>query len=134
MDCQVSDWTEWDACSVTCGGGRTNRTRTETCPGESGLHSFWKSEECSLFWEVREPAESDRESAGGRGERFKDDREGVLGGVREVGAASAAFGYEKRLGVRPGGWAMLGSVPSRSLQVHGRKPGAKEEGVSSGQG
>ncbi|CAE7739327.1 Sspo [Symbiodinium sp. CCMP2592] len=61
MDCQVSDWTEWDACSVSCGGGRTNRTRTETYVNRPNL---------------------------------------TAASLLEVGAASAAFGYEKRLGVR----------------------------------
>ena len=60
-------------------------------------------------------------------------REGFWGAFVRSELPRRPSATEKRLGVRPG-WAMLGSVPSRTLQVHGRKPGAKEEGVSSGQG
>ncbi|CAE7251463.1 SSPO [Symbiodinium natans] len=60
MDCQVSDWTEWETCSVSCGGGDTNRTRTETYI----------------------------------------NRPNLTASLLEVEAASTAFGYEKRLGVR----------------------------------
>eukprot|EP00930_Biecheleria_cincta_P043973 TRINITY_DN30169_c0_g2_i1.p1 TRINITY_DN30169_c0_g2~~TRINITY_DN30169_c0_g2_i1.p1 ORF type:complete len:1516 (+),score=202.90 TRINITY_DN30169_c0_g2_i1:88-4635(+) len=34
VDCQLADWTEWGACSETCGGGTTNRSRPIRIPAQ----------------------------------------------------------------------------------------------------
>ncbi len=36
VDCKVSGWSSWSACSVTCGGGVTRQTRTVTRPAANG--------------------------------------------------------------------------------------------------
>jgi len=36
VDCAVSGWSNWTNCNATCGGGRTNRTRTVTTPASGG--------------------------------------------------------------------------------------------------
>lgn len=39
VDCQVSNWSAWSACSATCGGGTQTRTRTVLVQPENGGQS-----------------------------------------------------------------------------------------------
>merc|ERR1719165_45301 len=48
IDCELSDWSDWSACSTTCGEGDTERTRTMVLEPANG------GKECPL--EVTEAA------------------------------------------------------------------------------
>ena len=49
MDCELSTWGEWDACSATCGGGMQAKTRTVQTPANGGKDcegELEKEQEC----------------------------------------------------------------------------------------
>ena len=127
------------AASLAAVGAPIGRGQRRALPSLSGLRSPQLHHCSSLLWEVREPAESHRrESAGGGPGGGVDgwsccellraaswSGRSCLGGLRLREAA----GCEAR---RP---QLSAALDSAALcEVHGRKPGAEEEGVPSGKG
>merc|ERR1712084_49006 len=42
VDCVLSDWSEWSACSKACGGGTQERTKSILTPA-SGMGKCWEA-------------------------------------------------------------------------------------------
>ena len=57
VDCQVSDWSQWNTCSATCGGGTQSRTRTiikdaknggKVCPVDLSENRVCNTQSCPV--------------------------------------------------------------------------------------